>query len=162
MTQFSQIVMGNRKIMKIRQAKNTDLELLSELFDGYRVFSREDSDVDTAREFLTERLSNRDSEIFVCETIDNKLVGFVQLFPLFSSTRMKKLWLLNDLFVNPEFRGKGISVKLIERAKKLVTDSSACAMFLETEKSNIIGNNLYPKTGFEQNEGSNFYEWYNE
>lgn len=148
--------------MKIREAENTDLELLSKLFDEYRVFYRNDSDVDTAKEFLTERLRNRDSKVFVCETIDNKLVGFVQLFPLFSSTRMKKLWLLNDLFVNPEFRGKGISVKLIERAKKLVKDSSACAMFLETEKSNLIGNNLYPKTGFELNEGSNFYEWNNE
>ncbi len=154
--------MNYRKTMKIRQAKNTDIELLSELFNGYRVFSREVSDVDAAREFLTERLSNRDSEIFVCETIDHKIVGFAQLFLLFSSTRMKKLWLLNDLFVNSEYRGKGISVKLIERAKKLVTDSAACAMFLETEKSNLIGNNLYHKTGFEQNEGSNFYEWYNE
>ena len=154
--------MNYRETMKIRQAKNTDIELLSELFNGYRVFSREDSDVDAAREFLTERLNNRDSEIFVCETIDHKIVGFVQLFLLFSSTRMKKLWLLNDLFVTSDYRGKGISVKLIERAKKLVTDSAACAMFLETEKSNIIGNNLYHKTGFEQNEGSNFYEWYNE
>ena len=154
--------MCNSKIMKIREAKNSDLELLSELFDGYRVFYRNDSDVDSAKEFLTERLRNRDSEIFVCETIDDKLVGFAQLFPLFSSTRMKKLWLLNDLFVKPEFRGKGISVKLIERAKKLVTNSFACAMFLETEKSNLIGNNLYPKTGFELNEGSNFYEWNNE
>ena len=154
--------MNYRKTMKIRQAKNTDIELLSELFNGYRVFSREVSDVDAAREFLTERLSNRDSEIFVCETIDHKIVGFTQLFLLFSSTRMKKLWLLNDLFVNSEYRGKGISVKLIERAKKLVTDSAACAMFLETEKSNLISNNLYHKTGFEQNEGSNFYEWYNE
>jgi len=148
--------------MKIRQARITDLELLSELFDAYRVLSREDSDVDKARAFLTERLSNRDSEIFVCETIDNNLVAFVQLFPLFSSTRMKKLWLLNDLFVTPEHRGKGISVKLIERAKKLVVDSAACSMILETEKSNVIGNNLYPKTGFEKNEASNFYEWYNE
>jgi len=32
-------------------------------------------------------------------------------------------------------------------------------MFLETEKPNLIGNKLYPKTGFELNEGSNFYEW---
>ena len=54
--------------MKIRQARITDLELLSELFDAYRVLSREDSDVDKARAFLTERLSNRDSEFFVCET----------------------------------------------------------------------------------------------
>ena len=75
---------------------------------------------------------------------------------------MQKLWLLNDLFVNPEFRGKGISIQLIDRAKKLVKDTFACAMFLETEKSNIIGNKLYPRTGFKLNEVTHFYEWSNE
>lgn len=148
--------------MKIREVEKTDLASLSELFDGYRVFYQKESDIDSARNFLDERLKNKDSKIFVCETTENKLVGFVQLFPLFSSTRMEKMWLLNDLFVNSKYRGKGISVRLIERAKKLVTDTSACAMFLETEKSNLIGNQLYPKTGFELNEESNFYQWNNE
>ncbi len=148
--------------MKIRKVKNTDLEQITELFDAYRIFYRNNSDKYGAKKFLAERLKNKDSEIFVCETNENNLVGFVHLYPLFSSTRMKKLWLLNDLYVNPEYRGKGISVKFIERAKKLVADSSACAMFLETEKSNLIGNNLYLKTGFKLNEGSNFYEWNND
>ena len=145
--------------MNVREAKITDLDPLCELFDGYRVFYRKKSDLDAAKSFLLERLNNKDSEIFVCETNEHQLVGFVQLYPLFSSTRMKKMWLLNDLFVNPDYRGKGISVNLIDRAKKLVKDSSACAMFLETEKSNVIGNHLYPKTGFELNEESNYYQW---
>ena len=71
---------------------------------------------------------------------------------------MKKYWLLNDLFVHPEFRGKGISIGLIDKAKALVKASNACGMYLETEKSNIIGNHLYPKTGFELNTECNFYE----
>ena len=145
--------------MQIRETKNRDIEQLAELFDEYRVFYRNDSDVNAAKNFLADRIKYRDSEIFVCETNEDKLVGFVQLYPLFSSTRMQKLWLLNDLFVTPEFRGLEISIHLIDRAKKLVRDSSACAMFLETEKSNMIGNKLYPKTGFKLNLGSNFYEW---
>ena len=52
--------------MKIREAQKTDLEPLSELFDGYRVFYRKDSDLDATIDFLTERLKNKDSEIFVC------------------------------------------------------------------------------------------------
>ena len=32
---------------------------------------------------------------------------------------------------------------------------------LETEKMNKIGNQLYLKTGFIQNQVSNFYEWTN-
>lgn len=145
--------------MKIREARLEDIDQLSNLFDGYRVFYRKESDVESAKAFLTERLKHTDSEIFVAENTQHKLTGFVQLYPLFSSTRMKKLWLLNDLFVDSDVRGQGVSVKLIERAKQLVKDSNACGMFLETEKSNVIGNKLYPKTGFVLNEGSNYYEW---
>ena len=145
--------------MRIRTIEPTDLPQLAILFDGYRVFYRKESDIPAAHHFLSERLKNKDSKIYVSENSENKLVGFVQLYPLFSSTRMKKLWLLNDLYVNPNYRGQGISVQLIESAKTLVQETNACGLFLETEKSNLIGNNLYPKTGLSLNEGSNFYEW---
>ena len=147
--------------MIYRKAQESDLHAIATLFDSYRVFYRKESDIQSAKEFILERIDNHDSEIFVAEDSDKKLVGFVQLYPLFSSTRMQKLWLLNDLFVAPNARSKGVSIGLIERAKQLVKETNACAMFLETEKSNVIGNNLYPKTGFELNQGSNFYEWNN-
>lgn len=145
--------------MEIRNVNIKDLEQLAKLFDAYRVFYRKDSNIDAATLFLNERIINKDSEIFVCENNEGKLLAFVQLYPLFSSTKMKKLWLLNDLYVDKQFRGKSISTMLIKRAKALVVETSACGMFLETEKSNIIGNNLYPKTGFKLNNDSNYYEW---
>jgi len=147
--------------MNYRPASSKDLDSLSELFDAYRMFYHKSTDLEGAKTFLKKRISNKDSEIFVAETIDNKLVGFVQLYPLFSSTRMKKFWLLNDLFVHPEFRGKGFSIELIQKAKTLVVETNACGMYLETDKTNLIGNNLYPKTGFKLNSTANFYEWSN-
>ena len=145
--------------MTYRKATSNDVEHLSELFNAYRMFYRKASAIQSAKTFLEERISNKDSEIFVAQNTTNKLVGFVQLYPLFSSTRMKKFWLLNDLFVHPEFRGNSISIGLIQKAKDLVLESKACGMYLETEKSNLIGNALYPKTGFELNKSVNFYEW---
>jgi len=147
--------------MRYRKAERNDVSSIAKLFDSYRVFYRNNSDIKSAEEFLSERLKNNDSEIFMAESSNGLIVGFVQLYPLFSSTRMKKLWLLNDLFVDPSYRNQGISIGLIERAKQLVRETNACGMFLETEKSNIVGNNLYPKTGFNLNENSNFYEWDN-
>ena len=145
--------------MTYRKATSKDVEHLSELFNAYRMFYQKASAIQSAKTFLEDRISNKDSEIFVAQNTTNKLVGFLQLYPLFSSTRMKKLWLLNDLFVHPEFRGNGISIGLIQKAKDLVLESKACGMYLETEKSNLIGNHLYPKTGFELNTSVNFYEW---
>ena len=70
------------------------------------------------------------------------MTGFTQLYPLFSSTRMKRYWLLNDLFVNENHRGKGHSKALIESAKELCRETKACGILLETDKTNEIGNNF--------------------
>ncbi len=144
--------------MQVREAKLSDLENLSDLFNSYRMFYGKKSDLKVANEFLRSRIENKDSKIFVCD-LNNELSGFVQLYPIFSSTRVSKYWLLNDLFVDIKKRGKGYSKLLIDRSKELVIQSEACGMMLETEKSNDIGNMLYPSTGFKKNELCNFYEW---
>lgn len=141
-----------------RKATLQDIRQLSELFDQYRIFYHKTSDVPAAEQFLTERIENGDSKIFVAENED-RLVGFVQLYPLFSSTRMKRYWLLNDLFVNESYRGKGFSKELIERAKEMAKSTDACGILLETGKSNDIGNKLYPSCGFKPYDEVNFYEW---
>lgn len=144
--------------MNIREVKTSDLDQLSILFNSYRIFYGKESNIDISKKFLESRISNKDSKMFICE-VNNILTGFVQLYPLFSSVRVSKYWLLNDLFIDSEFRGKGYSKLLIDRAKELVLESGACGMMLETKKSNKIGNSLYPKTGFKINDLSNFYEW---
>lgn len=142
----------------IRSAEMLDINPLAELFDGYRIFYNKDSDFSGAVSFLSDRIKNRDSEIFIAQE-DKLLVGFVQLYPLYSSTRMKRLWLLNDLFVLSDFRGKGVSKLLIDRSKVLCIQSDSCGIILETAKSNAIGNQLYPSTGFELDIEHNYYSW---
>lgn len=145
--------------MAIQQATVKDLAALSILFDSYRVFYEKESDIAAAKIFLQERIENNESVIFVYFTDDNVMAGFVQLYPLFSSTRMKRLWLLNDLFVLPAFRGKGISKSLIDAAKQLCIQTNACGLSLETAKTNMIGNALYPATGFILDADHNYYYW---
>lgn len=146
--------------MNYRNATPNDLVHLSILFDAYRMFYGKTSDVNAAQSFLQERLTQQDSVIYVAEDERGNLGGFVQLYPLFSSVRMRKLWLLNDLFVDAKHRGNGISSGLIDKAKALVRESDAAGMYLETEITNEIGNILYPKMGFKLNDYANFYEWF--
>ncbi|MBT1701474.1 GNAT family N-acetyltransferase [Fulvivirgaceae bacterium PWU4] len=145
--------------MTVRKSTLEDIAQLAVLFDRYRVFYNKESDVENAAIFLSERIESRDSEIFVAEAEDGVLAGFVQLYPLFSSTRMKRLWLLNDLYVDPRYRGKHVSVMLIDRAKQLVKETNAVGLILETTKSNVVGNTLYPRTGFTLDEEHNYYSW---
>lgn len=73
---------------------------------------------------------------------------------------MQRQWLLSDLFVDLEYRGRGLSVILIDKCKTLCYETGACGLLLETEKTNDIGNQLYPKCGFEIDEDHNYYNWW--
>lgn len=145
--------------MSIHTVTISDLEELAELFDSYRVFYEKESDLNAGKSFLKERIEKQEAVIFISRNDEGVATGFVQLYPLFSSTRMKRFWLLNDLYVASEFRGQGFSKALIERAKQLCRESDACGMMLETAKDNHIGNGLYPRTGFTLDEDHNFYYW---
>lgn len=144
---------------RIRRAMTADLPQLGQLFDRYRVFYHYPSDVPGGMAFLTERLQHNDAVIFVAEKSGGRLAGFTQLYPLFSSTRMKRLWLLNDLYVDTSCRGQGISKSLIGAAKNLAHETRACGLLLETAKSNEIGNRLYPSVGFHLEADSHYYYW---
>lgn len=146
-------------MIDIKRATIDDLDSLLPLFDAYRVWYRKESDLENGRTFLRDRLINSDAVIYLAFT-NNSAVGFTQLYPSFSSTRMKRMWILNDLFIQKEHRGKGISKQLIKRAKDLVYETKACGILLETETTNFIGNKLYPSAGFELEE-NNFYFWKN-
>jgi len=147
--------------MKIIQATEKNIDQVVDLFDAYRVWYRKPSDKVAAKEFLLERMKSEESIIYACENEEGNLIGFTQLYPIFSSTRMKRMWLLNDLFVDADFRGRGVSKMLINKAKELAKNTNACGVCLETEPDNAIGNKLYPSTGFEL-ETNNFYFWTND
>ncbi len=145
--------------MHIKKANLSNLSQIALLFNQYRVWYKKDADLEGATQFLKERITNNESVVFFAEDENGNALGFTQLYPVFSSTRMKRLWLLNDLFVHSEARGKGLSKLLIEAAKEHCRETGGCAVTLETQKTNDIGNNLYPATDFELNTENNFYEW---
>jgi len=143
----------------IRKASLEDLDQAAALFNLYRIFYRQESDLEKAKEFLRERFLNGESEIFLAFQGEHA-VGFVQLYKLFHYTKLQRQWLLSDLFVHPDHRSKGLSVRLIDRSKAWCEETGACGLMLETEKTNVIGNSLYPRCGFEYDGMHNYYHWW--
>lgn len=137
------------------------LDELTILFDLYRQFYRQPSNIVETKLFLNERMSKKESIIFVSKEDNDSLSGFVQLYPIFTSVGLKRCWILNDLFVKADHRKKGIARKLIDRCKKLAEETNASGLLLETSKNNLEGNVLYPTEGFTLVDESNFYFWKN-
>lgn len=148
--------------MKIIQATLEHLDDIVPLFEAYRVWYKMPANELKTRQFLTERILKHESIIFLIYTEGGTPAGFTQLYPTFSSIRLARLWLLNDLFVVPEARSKGFSIALIEHVKDMVKKTGAAGVTLQTDQTNDIGNKLYPKTGFElENTYYNYYSWDN-
>ncbi len=145
--------------MQIITADLGHLDQILSLFEAYRAFYRQPANEAGARAFIEERLRKQESMIYLAHSQEQEAVGFTQLYPLFSSTRLARVWLLNDLFVKPEFRGRGVSLRLIDAAKSLALATDAAGLLLETEKTNTIGNNLYPRAGFDLEDDTNHYFW---
>jgi len=133
--------------MIVRRAKKKDLEVLSVLFDKYRIFYKQRSDVDNARSFLKKRMKRKESVIFVAEERD-ELIGFTQLFPIFSSVSMKRTWLLNDLYVNERSRGIGAATKLLDAAKEFGAETRSKWLLLQTAADNFTAQKVYEKNGW--------------
>ena len=143
----------------IREARAEDVDLVAPLFDAYRQFYAQPSDLGLARAFIAERLTRGESVIFLAER-DGQPVGFVQLYPLFSSTaaRPRRLWLLNDLYVAPEARSGGLGRALMDRARQLAEATDAVGLELATARTNARAQRLYESLGYRIDEHFLRYE----
>jgi ribosomal protein S18 acetylase RimI-like enzyme len=136
---------------KVEIAKTTlaDIEKVAEVFDLYRVFYGQQSDLGLARRFLSERLDRKESEIF--HAVDEKLkiaTGFTQIYPSFSSIGATRIWILNDLYVRPEYRGQNIAKKLIHSVHLYAAETKAAKVVLSTAHTNLTAQALYESIGY--------------
>ena len=141
--------------MNITIAKLEHLDSLAILFDGYRKFYRQESDIEGARQFLKARLENGDSVVYIA-FIDDVAVGFTQLYPLFSSVSMEPMYILNDLYIDSNYRGKNIGTSLIDRAKKLCKEKQYKGLIIQTETTNPA-QHLYERLGFVKDQDLMFF-----
>src|SRR5690242_21773353 len=127
----------------VRQATIFDLDRIAPLFDLYRQFYRKPSDLDLARRFLRDRFEHNQSIIFLAARGNGAAVGFAQLFPSFSSASTARILFLNDLFVIPEVRRRGVGSRLLAAAAVFGLAIGAVRLTLSTEVTNETAQAVY-------------------
>jgi GNAT superfamily N-acetyltransferase len=129
-----------------------DLDDLAPLFDGYRQFYGQRSNLAAAREFLRERIERDESVIYAAYTGAREAAGFTQLYPSFSSVSLKPLWILNDLFVRSDIRRGGVGRALLERARRHAVETGAKGLVLNTAVTNKAAQTLYESCGWQRDD----------
>ncbi len=136
----------------IKTAEAKDLTDISKLFDAYRVFYKQVSDIGLAKDFLKKRIDNSESVIFYAIDESGQYLGFTQLYPIFSSVSAQRTWLLNDLFVDNKARGLGVGTLLLNQAKDYAKETGAKGVALETEITNVGAQKLYEHLNYEKDD----------
>ena len=134
--------------LTIRAATTADIPTIAPLFDAYRQFYGKPADPQAALDFIRERLERNESVIFVAEDPTRGALGFVQLFPSFTSVQARRLWVLNDLFVAPQARGLGVGRALMNAARDHAINTGAKRLTLETMDDNEKAWKLYESLGY--------------
>jgi len=134
------------------------LEAATTLFSLYRRFYRMPEDNEGVRLFLSDRLRRADSIFLLATDAREQWLGFTQLYPMFSSTRMVRLWVLNDLFVVPAARRRGVGRRLMEAARDYAIRGGVKVLTLATEKQNAAAKQLYEAVGYELDTAFDHYE----
>lgn len=131
----------------IRRAELRDLDALVPLFDAYRMFYEQTSDLGAAAVFLRERFERGESVLFIALD-SHRAIGFTQLYPAFSSVRLRRVFLLNDLFVDERTRGKRVGERLLAAAAEHARAEGYVRLVLTTAVTNTKAQALYERTGW--------------
>ena len=129
----------------IQQATSENIEDITALFDEYKVFYKPKYDINSVAALIPERITKSDSVIFLAD-IDVQVVGFTQIYPMFLSVSMQKLYVLKHIYVDPTHKGKGIGKILLNRGKEYTIEHHEKSLILETEINNT-GKHLYERLG---------------
>ncbi len=133
--------------IEVVEARPDDLDELSALFDAYRVFYERVSDRESARAFVAQRLANGPTRFCLARS-DGRVVGFAHLVPSYDTLGMTNAWILEDLFVDPAHRRRGVAGALLHQAAALARETGATRISLTTAHTNVAAQRLYEAHGY--------------
>lgn len=140
----------------IRQAAIQDLQRIVSIFDSYREYFGQKKEQDMVEEFLFDRFEHLESVIFIAEQ-QGEVIGFAQLYPVFSSLTLQRVWLLNDFFIAEEFRGSGVGTQLFTKVREFTLLTKSKGIELSVEHTNKKAWSFWEKQGFKQDEEFRYY-----
>ena len=133
---------------EIIKANVNHIKQVGELFDLYRQFYKYVSNINESTDYISERMKNNESIIFIATNKQKEVMGFVQLYETFGSLHLGKIIILYDLFVKKEFRKYGIGIKLMKKSEEYAKSTGAKGIELSTAKDNLTAQSLYEKIGY--------------
>lgn len=135
-----------------RLATEHDIAAIAPLFDAYRQFYEQATDLALATQFITQRMARKESHILLALDAQGQAVGFCQLYPSFCSVLAKPIFTLYDLYVSPAARKLGAGRTLLQAAEDLARSHGIARLDLTTARTNHTAQSVYRAMGWQLDE----------
>jgi ribosomal protein S18 acetylase RimI-like enzyme len=133
---------------EIIKANVNHIKQVGELFDLYRQFYKYVSNINESTDYISERMKNNESIIFIATSKQKEIMGFVQLYETFGSLDLGKIIILYDLYVKKDHRKNKIGRQLMLKSHEYAKKINAKRIQLSTATDNFIGQSLYESLGY--------------
>ena len=144
------MILGKKNEIKIISLTNDLIDDFAVLMDEYRVFYGRMSNFEESQKYASQLLNNDSVFFLLAISADEKPIGFCTLFQSFSSVQAKKIFILNDLYVQNDHRRFGYGSQLLDAAIALAKKHKINFLKLETAKDNVAAQSVYEKHGWKR------------
>jgi GNAT superfamily N-acetyltransferase len=139
--------------LEIAPVSADQYEQLLPLIAAYqRFYEVEEIDDERNRTFFRRFLTPSDDGLLLGARAEGRFLGYACLYWHFSSLSAIESVLMNDLFVEPDTRGRGVGRALIEAAAEVARGRGAAHLEWATAPDNHTAQRLYDSTGAERSE----------
>ncbi len=139
--------------IEIGAVSEAEFEQLLPLIGAYqRFYEVEDVDEERNRAFFRRFLAPSEDGMLLGARAEGRFLGYACLYWHFSSTLARETVLMNDLYVEPDARGKGVGRALIEASRNVARERGAAHLEWATAPDNLTAQRLYDSTGAERSE----------
>jgi GNAT superfamily N-acetyltransferase len=140
---------------EIKNAAEKDLPAVISLLSEFADFEKLEHEFSITEESLRQAVFGEKAFVYLLIAIaKNELIGFALLYPKFASFRGERSLYLEDLYVCPEKRGKGLGLAMLKKAANLAKENGFQRLDWQTLKWNTPAIDFYQKIGAESDDGN--------
>jgi len=141
----------NISIVQVDYENTEQAAVLTDLFNAYSrdpMGGGEELDESVKRR-LPKALASFPGAISLLAYMDGAAVGLCNAFEGFSTFYARPLINIHDLYVQPEYRGRGVAGKLLLEVERIARERGCSKMTLEVLEGNTPAQKSYRHLGFE-------------
>lgn len=146
--------------VSIQMASARDVPEVARLFNAYRDFYGETPDESRALGFVRDRILLACAQppgqfsvaqyflAWMATSQGRSAVGFMHLIPSTNTLAMRPIWFLEDLYVDPSARRKGVATAFLRHAEEFARSTGAERLTLATAHDNVVAQSVYRSRGY--------------